>query len=330
MGKEIITTATPVDLVATVKKWLNVTGKTKTFTPEEQETFIEIAMASQLNPFKNEIHAVKYKDKPSFITGFEVYLKRAERSGKLDGWKLEHAGDVAVKSGERGYYVDRSNSTLTATVTIWRKDWSHPFTHTVSIKEFCGSSPIWVSSTRYMLGKTAISQGFRMAFPDEIGSLPITEFEQSSEALDGGQPNNGWMVERANALKDTKQDVEEAAAIAATIAQFVEMNEGEAAYKYLLSLEKLPEKILGYNVVEAAPSATAPTPIEEMTPDQIDAAIERGLHSEYSNDIARNAAEAKYGDDRANFLKHLREKRDKRLAKSAKKPKPDTQEAVND
>ena len=60
--------------------------------PEQFQTqFIEIAAAMKLNPFLNEIHAISYntKEGPVFkcVTGYMVYIKRAERSGKLNGWE---------------------------------------------------------------------------------------------------------------------------------------------------------------------------------------------------------------------------------------------------
>ena len=88
---EITTTMqamTEVEAIEKAKKWLQTSGMVKSLTNDEQETFLELCSAFSLNPFKREIYAVKYKDKMSLITGYEVYLKRAERSGRLDGWEV--------------------------------------------------------------------------------------------------------------------------------------------------------------------------------------------------------------------------------------------------
>lgn len=51
--------------------------------------------AFHLNPIKREVHGIKYKGKNGFpdtfqiVIGYEVYLKRAERTGKLDGFNVE-------------------------------------------------------------------------------------------------------------------------------------------------------------------------------------------------------------------------------------------------
>ena len=93
--------------------------------PEQFQTqFIEIAAAMKLNPFLNEIHAISYntKEGPVFkcVTGYMVYIKRAERSGKLNGWE--------VSSQNVG-------GQMVSTVTIYRKDWEKPFRHSVRFNE---------------------------------------------------------------------------------------------------------------------------------------------------------------------------------------------------
>ena len=80
---------------------------------KEQGQFIEIATAYNLNPFKREIYCVPYMSnvkkpdgswtkerKLSIITGYEVYLKRAERTGLLNGWTVstrKENGDTIAK-----------------------------------------------------------------------------------------------------------------------------------------------------------------------------------------------------------------------------------------
>lgn len=127
----------------------------------EVSQFVGIAQAFQLNPFKREIHVVKYGNQMSLITGYEVYLKRAERSNKLNGWSVEITGD-------------------TATITIHRKDWQQPFKHSVKKSEYIRTTAIWKEKPETMLRKVVIAQGFRLAFPDECGGLPYTEEEHQT------------------------------------------------------------------------------------------------------------------------------------------------------
>lgn len=176
MANELILTQAEIKDKAIA--YLDSLGMTKSLKPAQKDTFVEICQAYQLNPFKREIWAVPYKDDFSIIVGYETYLKRAERTGKLNGWKVEYTGDVAYKQVQSNGYtktvIDQERSTLCAILTIYRKDWEHPFVHEAYLSEFCGMSPIWVKSARFMLKKTVISQGFRLCFSDDLGGLPYT------------------------------------------------------------------------------------------------------------------------------------------------------------
>lgn len=141
--------------------------------PEQFQTqFIEIAAAMKLNPFLNEIHAITYntKEGPVFkcVTGYMVYIKRAERSGKLNGWE--------VSSQNVG-------GQMVSTVTIYRKDWEKPFRHSVRFNEVAQYTPdgnlsrLWRKMPAFMCEKACISQGFRLCFPDELAGMPYTKEE---------------------------------------------------------------------------------------------------------------------------------------------------------
>ncbi len=50
---------------------------------EDRQKFIQISKAFNLNPFIREIYGIPYGNNFNIIVGYEVYLKRAERSGTL-------------------------------------------------------------------------------------------------------------------------------------------------------------------------------------------------------------------------------------------------------
>lgn len=170
--------------------------------------FLEMAEAFQLNPFKREIYAVGYGENWNIITGYEVYLKRAERIGKLDGWNAT---------------VEGSGETMTSTVTIFRKDWTHPFTHTVLFSEVCQKTKdgklnsIWAKMPSFMCRKVAIAQAFRLCFPDEFGGMPYTsdEMPAAEDLKDVTPKTNDNLAEQATksaktpAKKYTKAQAEE-------------------------------------------------------------------------------------------------------------------------
>ncbi len=137
----------------------------KTILNEQQKNmFIQLAIRNQLDPFKREIYAVPYGQDFNILTGYEVYLKRAEASGQLDGWKVWTEG--TIKEGN-----------LKACIEIKRKDWSQPLDHEVLFTEYDLKKALWLSKPVTMIKKVAIAQGFRLAFPVELGGMPYTTDE---------------------------------------------------------------------------------------------------------------------------------------------------------
>ena len=127
-------------------------------TDKELFMFMGIAKSYGLNPLKREIHFLKYgNNAASIIVGYEVYLKRADRTGLLDGWKCWIEKDI---HGEK------------AIIEIKRKDQSMPIHWEVYRSEFDRQQSTWKTMPTFMLKKVAIAQGFRLAFPNEIGGFP--------------------------------------------------------------------------------------------------------------------------------------------------------------
>jgi phage recombination protein Bet len=136
-------------------------------------------MDFNLNPFKREIYCTSYGQgeyrKTSIIIGYEVYIKRAERTGQLDGWQVVTSGSV-------------KNQDLKATITIYRKDRKYPFIHEVDYIEYAQKTfdkktnthvinSMWSQKANTMLKKVAMSQGFRLCFADELGGMPYDSSE---------------------------------------------------------------------------------------------------------------------------------------------------------
>jgi len=163
----------------TVIEYLRTFGFSKTLSEEEQSQFISTACAGNLDPYKREIYIAVYGEganrKVSILTGYQVYLKRAERTGNLDGWRA---------------WIEGDGSQMKAIVEIYRKDWSHSFTHEVyweeAVQKKKDGSPtqFWSKQPRFQLRKVAMAQAFRLAFPDELGGLPYETAElPDSEAV---------------------------------------------------------------------------------------------------------------------------------------------------
>jgi len=157
---------------AKILEYLDSAGITNSLLANEKKMFINIAREFGLNPFKREIHITAYGEgkyrKCSIITGYEVYIKRAERTGKLDGWKV---------------WTEGEGRTLKAVVEIYRRDQKYPFSHEVYYSECVQynkeghPNAIWAKQPRFMTKKVAIGQAFRLCFPDDLGGMPYEEVE---------------------------------------------------------------------------------------------------------------------------------------------------------
>jgi len=167
----------PPPLTAEVQKqtlldYLTAFGLASQLTQEEKLQFIEVSQAFHLNPFKREIHVAVYGEgeyrRMSIVVGYQVYLDRAERTGQLDGWRA---------------WVEGQGEDMKALVEIHRKDWHSPFVHEVYWKEAVQRkrdgtpTSFWTKMPRFQLKKVAISQGFRLAFPSELGGMPYDPAE---------------------------------------------------------------------------------------------------------------------------------------------------------
>ena len=167
-----------------LSEYLNLYGFSN--IPElEKKQFIEICRMNGLNPFKREAHISAYGEGKyrvfAVITGYEVYIRRAEESGRLEGWeapvitqcktaKINRKGEISI--------IDD----IEATITIYRADFKYPFKHSVKLSEYIQKTKegdvtkFWLNCES-QLKKVAISQGFRLCFNEILSTLPFTSEE---------------------------------------------------------------------------------------------------------------------------------------------------------
>jgi len=160
-------------------EYLDVMGISPKLEEKEKIQFLNIAKTFGLNPFKREIFCTVYGSgeykQLSIITGYEVYIKRAERSGQLDGWHATTTGSVDTND-------------LKAIATIYRKDRQHPFIWEVFYDECvqktkAGAVTKFWEKANFMTKKVAISQAFRLCFSDELGGMPYTSDEMPQQEV---------------------------------------------------------------------------------------------------------------------------------------------------
>ena len=172
-----------------------------TATKEEIVLFLNQCKIYNLNPFKREIYLIKYGSYPAdIVVGYQVYLKRAERTKNWAG----------MESGTRGSLKKKD---LIAWVKIYRKDWKRPLYHEVEWDEYVklkkdGTvTKFWAKMPKTMLKKVVISQGYRLAFPDEMGDLPYI-VEEIDHIREQEMPDAS---ERFTAETEESKEVEEKA-----------------------------------------------------------------------------------------------------------------------
>ena len=179
-----------------VKTYLRSMNLASNLTQAEVTQFIEIAQGFGLNPFKREIYASKYGNNFSVIVGYETYIKRAERSGRLAGWNVTTEGGI-------------DDGSLKAVITIHRNDFTHPFVHEVYYVEYVQRTKegrptkFWSDKPYTMIKKVAMAQGFRLCFSDELGGMPYTADELPDQV---GQ--NQIMIEPID-LTEVKKQIED-------------------------------------------------------------------------------------------------------------------------
>jgi phage recombination protein Bet len=161
-------------------------------TPADRAGFKSVCREFQLNPYLREIHGNTYKDKSgkvtlSVVVGYEVYLKRAERTGTLQNWKCRTEG---------------VGQDMKAKLQITRKDRKGEFEWEVDFSEYCQTrwdrerkewvpTRFWATKPKTMLKKVCISQGFRMCFPEDFAGMPYTSDEIGLQGEQVLPPSNG-------------------------------------------------------------------------------------------------------------------------------------------
>ena len=161
MANEIATTSEQNQITAKLLSDYFATLTDK-LTDVQRNQFAAVAQAFGLNPFKREIYATTYRNKDgqtvmSIVTGYEVYLKRAEMNPNYNGFET----NFQVVNGEMG-----------CTCKVYRKDRTMPVTSTVWMSEYSTGRSLWASKPRMMLEKVAIATAFRRAFPCDFGGMP--------------------------------------------------------------------------------------------------------------------------------------------------------------
>ncbi len=184
-----------------VSKFLSCVGVGDNLTQKEKEQFIQICILQNLNPFKREVYPVKYNKNSEFqiLTGYEVYLKRAERTGLLEHFNVYSTNEINPFTGK---------NELVSYCEIERTDKSKTLIFKAYYSEFVKytnkgePNKFWIQMPIGMLEKCVISKAFRLAFPDEIAGMPYTSDEMQVSEFENIQQKNKRKEEEINSQNE--------------------------------------------------------------------------------------------------------------------------------
>jgi RecT family len=182
-----------LDEVALVKNHI-----AKGATDEELKFCLAVARRFKLDPFRQQIWFVKRRDKTADggyrwipITGINGLLHIAARDHKDFGSNDEpEFGPLHQVKWE--YYETKGTLQAPewARVKVWKKGHEHPIVATVYWDEVypdVGAAPLVRQMPRLMLGKCALAQAIRRAYPATDGLYVKEEFQGPSDLTPGGR-----------------------------------------------------------------------------------------------------------------------------------------------
>lgn len=209
----------------TVTSYMETFGIGKGLMPHELEAFKQMAIMHNLNPFNRDIYCVAYGEGDrrtlSILTGYEVYIKKAEQSGLMEYWVID---DAPPETPIEKYW---------AKIIIKRQDrakeqaWTVFYSEGVQKDRYGKVNSFWQKQPRMMTKKVAMSQGFRLFFEDVMHGIPYTREEMPEDK--GGMTDVTPMPKAKDITKET------------TLPDWRDTSAGETSY------EESKEKVIEEN-----------------------------------------------------------------------------------
>lgn len=142
----------------------------KNATDDELELFFHRCKMLGLNPLMpGQIYFIKYGTSPgTIVVGIDGFRARAHATGKLSGVK-------------RGVIRDNNGICTGAWADVYRSDWQEPAHEEVPLNEYHTGKGNWVKMPETMIKKVAEAAALRIAFPNDLGGLYLTEEMDQAE-----------------------------------------------------------------------------------------------------------------------------------------------------
>lgn len=146
-------------------------------TEAEAYNFLQLCKYRDLNPFLKEAYLVKYKGAPAtMIVGKDAFTRKAEESGKLDGFTAGILIQTLEKKIEEriGTVYDETEKLVGGWARVKRIDMTVLFEIRVSLSEYIKivdgrPQRNWATMPATMIRKVALVQALREAFTKELG-----------------------------------------------------------------------------------------------------------------------------------------------------------------
>ncbi len=141
----------------------------KDFSKDEIMLFAHVCSSKQLDPFSNQIYAIKRMGRITFQIGIDGFRSIAERTGEYDGQEGPYWIDEEGQKFEVWLKKERPHACQTK---IYRKGISRPFIATVLYSEFkANNNPLWNTMPIHLIGKVSEAAAFRKAFPQQLSNI---------------------------------------------------------------------------------------------------------------------------------------------------------------
>ncbi|OMH39929.1 phage recombination protein Bet [Desulfurobacterium indicum] len=171
-------------------------------TQAEIKEFFNYCRIRSLSPY--DVHFIKWgkTQKPTIVVGKDAFLKRAERSKQLDGYKAgvivvnNESGEITYRDG--AFYIKSKEELVGGWAEVYRKDFAHPIRTEVALEEYARKNKNgelmnnWATMPATMIRKVALVQALREAFPNEMSGMYVPEEmgieidEETGEVLNYG------------------------------------------------------------------------------------------------------------------------------------------------
>jgi phage recombination protein Bet len=151
--------------------------------------FLKFCVFEGLNPFKNEVYYIPFKNKNgatdyAIVTGIDTFRKRASRHPRYAGHQtgiILQTPSGTFRYGEGEFQAD--NEVLVgAWSDCYLQGVAHPFRDTVKLADYDKELNVWQTHKALMISKVCEAHALKKHFPEAFADMSTTEGTVMTEA----------------------------------------------------------------------------------------------------------------------------------------------------